>query len=275
MRLKENIQKRKFSGTFFWYPIANGKGKPLWPGKFPDKRSVEQLRKSIPSDIAWEREYMLRIIADQEQVVHPEWLHYYKELPDDKELRMTVIGIDLAISQKETADFTSMVTAKLYDYGKDMRAYILPNPVNERLTFPNQVERIKLEAKKFSRPHVCIEDVGYQRAIIQQLEKEDLKAEGIKTHGQDKRARLAVGTHLIQSGQVLFPEKGAEKLIEQLTGFGIEKHDDLADAFAITLLKVIDEKKSAPGFIFLDLGGPNRFDPFYGNRRRFSRNQVW
>lgn len=35
---------------------------------------------------------------------------------------------------------------------------------------------------------------------------------------------------------VLFPETGCERLIEQLVGFGVEKHDDLVDAFTMALL---------------------------------------
>ena len=40
-------------------------------------------------------------------------------------------------------------------------------------------------------------------------------------------------TAAIQSGHILFPQRGAEELIGQLTGFGVEKHDDLADAFSL------------------------------------------
>ena len=33
---------------------------------------------------------------------------------------------------------------------------------------------------------------------------------------------------------------GCEELIEQLIGFGKEKHDDLADAFTILVLRIIE-----------------------------------
>jgi len=47
---------------------------------------------------------------------------------------------------------------------------------------------------------------------------------------------------MVQSGKVLFPKKGAERLIEQLVHFGMEKHDDLADAFAILLAGIQENK---------------------------------
>jgi hypothetical protein len=50
---------------------------------------------------------------------------------------------------------------------------------------------------------------------------------------------------------VLFPRYGCEQLIEQLTGFGVEKHDDLADAFAILILKTIEENTGGSFGFFL------------------------
>lgn len=50
--------------------------------------------------------------------------------------------------------------------------------------------------------------------------------------------RLSMTTSMIKNGQILFPPTGTEELIQQLTGFGVEKHDDLADAFVMAVLKV-------------------------------------
>ena len=45
---------------------------------------------------------------------------------------------------------------------------------------------------------------------------------------------------MIQSGKILFPENGAEELITQLVGFGVEKHDDLVDAFSSVIISIMD-----------------------------------
>ena len=42
---------------------------------------------------------------------------------------------------------------------------------------------------------------------------------------------------------MLFPRRGAETLIAQLVGFGTERHDDLADALVILLLKAMEQPK--------------------------------
>lgn len=260
MRLRQSIKDGTLDGLFCWYPLCDSTGKSLWPGKYPDRESIERLHKKVPSRVDWEREYMLKIIATQEQLIHRSWIQYYQELPKDlnhetTKYRYTGIGIDLAISQNETADYTAMVAARVYGYDEKMRIYILPNPVNERLTFPQQRERIKGLSNSLDKADIYIEDVGYQSAIIQELHHEGYKAKGVKTRGADKRSRLAVVTHLIQKGQVLFPTKGCKDLIQQLVGFGVESHDDLADAFAILLYKVI-ERNQEPGVGIWFLGGP-------------------
>ncbi len=40
----------------------------------------------------------------------------------------------------------------------------------------------------------------------------------------------------IQRGVILFPARGAEDLVAQLVGFGIERHDDMVDALTLAVL---------------------------------------
>jgi len=256
MRLKHAIDEEKLDGQFFAYPLLSKDNEIAWTAKFPTHRDVEKLRLTIGTDSAWYREYLLRIISDADRLVHPEWIHYYEYLPSEKgtDFRLIATGIDLAISQKDSADFTAMVSAKVYGYKSDLKIYILPFPINKRLDFPQTFEQAKnlsvsLGNGKFTM--LYIEDVGYQPALIQHLQSNLIPAEGVKVSGQDKRARLALITHLIKQGNILFPKKGAEELIQQLTGFGIEKHDDLADAFSLLILKIqeLDNKPTTEFFI--------------------------
>ena len=250
--LQRNIEDGKTTGISKEFPLLDETGKSLWPGKFPTEAEVEQERNKVMDERAWQREYLLRIIPEEDQVVHPDWIHYYDELPskNNDEYQYTYTGVDLAISDKDTADYTAMVSAQVHGYEDNMKIYILPNPVNERLDFPQTRERIKDLSKTLgggTASPIFIEDVGYQAALIQELEREGYPAEGVKLHGQDKRARLVITTHLIKNGQILFPRQGAELLIQQLTGFGVERHNDLVDAFTILIRKVIDNNYARPG----------------------------
>jgi predicted phage terminase large subunit-like protein len=255
-RLERSIAEGTMDGIYRAYSLLDEKGNPTWPGKFPNQKAVDDERKKGFSEAAWQREYLLRIIPDDSQVVYREWIQYYDydKLPtNNNELRATVVGVDLAISQENNADYTAIVSALIYGSGENYRVYILPNPVNERLTFPQTIERLKIIHKSLNThryPKICVEDVGYQRAVIQQLENMDYLVEGTKV-SCDKRSRLTTITHLIQQGKILFPAKGAERLISQLLGFGVEKHDDLVDAFTIVGHQAIKFNTSFTGIIWI------------------------
>lgn len=115
------------------------------------------------------------------------------------------------------------------------------------MDFPTTVERAIAVSKVLGGgvpTKLAIEEVGYQRSIIDHLKNLNIPAQGLPTHGQDKRERLSSVSHLIQQGKVLFPRHGAEPLITQLTGFGKERHDDLSDALVIVLLYIMGDDSS-------------------------------
>ena len=55
-----------------------------------------------------------------------------------------------------------------------------------------------------------------------------------------KRSRLSLVSHLIKSGVIVFSKKGCGLLISQIVGLGVEKHDDLMDAFVILVMYTLD-----------------------------------
>lgn len=254
MRIKEDITKGKINGVFKEYPLMQS-GAILWPGKYPTMAEVEEERRKLGNDFAWEREYMLKIIPSDEQAIRKDWIQYYDKLPKKGEMDWADypkywgvrIGIDLAISQKDTADYTAMVPALLYDSGRDGRIYILPGIINRKITFPETVDLCKDLYKIYKKdtersPELVIEDVAYQRSLPQQLESEGIY-DVMTCHpgNQDKRTRLILTANMIKSGKVKFPKEGAEELISQIVNFGSEKHDDLADAFSNLVLSVIED----------------------------------
>lgn len=283
MRLKKGIENEKLNGKFFAYPLLDINNTIAWPTKFQTLADVEKLRASIGTDSAWYREYLLRIISDADRLVHPEWIQYYDEIPseDSGDFHYTATGIDLAISKRESADYTAMVSAKVFGYNDKLKIYILPHPVNERLSFPETYEKARALSKDLGNGQytkLFIEEVGYQTALIQDLSNHNVPAEGVKVSGQDKRSRLALITHLIKQGKVLFPKGNqAEQLTMQLTGFGTEKHDDLADAFSLLLLKILEEDRGEPSVFIVDLGNfYDRFSPLGNlNEDRLTMDTVF
>ncbi len=139
-------------GQYREYPLLDVHGKTLWPGKYPTQQAIDDERTRIGSEAAWHREFLLTILSNAERVIHPEWIQLYDEFPTEQStptkgmkvsFMHTATGIDLAISLSDSADFTAMVSARLYYIDGKTRMYILPNPVNEKLTSLETLERAK------------------------------------------------------------------------------------------------------------------------------------
>lgn len=253
MRLKENIENKSLDGVFRNYPIFLDNKTISWPGKFPSMEKINSLKRNIGDERAWQREYLLRIVSEEDQVVYPEWIHYYDELPDKKAIRMVLMGVDLAISKKENADCSAIISAVIADFYDEAKIFILPSIINRRMNFPETIRQIEALYKANEEINRCVdvlvEDVGYQRAVTEQLREKDYEAFNIKV-SSDKRSRLITATPLLQNKRILFPKKGAEELIRQLVGFGMEKHDDLADAFTLIAHRLT--KESPPDLVTCD-----------------------
>ncbi|MBU0649543.1 hypothetical protein KJ969_05645 [Patescibacteria group bacterium] len=244
MRLKLDVEEKRIEGIFKAYPLLDQNQAIAWPGKYPNMESVEDEKLKSGNNTAWQREYLLRIVSDADRVIDPDWIQYYdsETEPWEDYHFIDYIGVDLAISEKSGADCTAIVRLKICNSGDKKWAYIAPHPFNKRIPFPEQVNQIKIMAmslrKSYRYPKIFIEKVSYQESLVQQLRVTGIHTEGIPPHG-DKRERLALTTAAIKEGLVKFPNKGAEELIAQLIGFGVEKHDDLADAFSLAVNQFI------------------------------------
>ncbi len=238
------------SGVYRIYPIIDGRGKIAWRGKYPNKQSIEEEKRKTVNNISWHREYLLKLISSEDQIVKDSWIHYYDEMPPLSMLRYIIVGVDLAISQSQTADYTAMVALYVFGKGNNFQIYVGRYIVNKRLTLHQTVLTAKQLQYSISGGQAItfvVEDIGYQQSAIELMKTEGIKAEGVKLHGQDKYTRLSMTTPYFEQGKIFFPKKGAELLISQLKGFPFEKHDDSVDAFIYGILKV-QEDENRPKF---------------------------
>lgn len=264
-RFINEINLKTRDGIYKAYPFLKD-GNPLWPEKFKNKALIEIQKKKIGNEKVFRREFMLEIVPEDDQVIYLSWIHYYDNLPvlTGSGYRFTAIGVDLAISDKDSADYTAFVSALIFGYGEDMKIYILPNPVNKRINFSTtEVELKNLVESLGGKDNVkiYIENVGYQQAFVEVMQNQGFMAEGVSVNSASKRERLMFISHLVRTGKVLFPRYGAENLINQLIGFGIEKYDDLADAFSLLIKKAREDSKETINAMLVQLSGD-----FYGSR---------
>jgi hypothetical protein len=85
-------------------------------------------------DVGFRREMLLQVVPEEGQDVLAEDIHYYDDPPFDDGNYMAHGG-DLAISTKESADCTSLVSGEVSWSSGALEIYVQPNPLNRRMTF--------------------------------------------------------------------------------------------------------------------------------------------
>ncbi len=266
MRLVREIDTGKLHGLYRTYPLIDNAGNCLWPGRFPTKEHIEAEKHRIGNELVWFQEYLLQIVSSAIRVVHPNWIKSYDELPSQEPTGIAV-AIDLAFSEKASADYTAMVIGKAYWINEQLRIYILPHPYHARVTALEALEAAKTAARanmiEEAEATLLVENVN-QDLFVGLLQENGLYVKDFRPI-QDKRTRLMQVSPLLQSGQVFFPRTGCEDLISELVNFGLERHDDLADAFAMLLTHLINEYGHEPQSTYLIRGAPNARD--YSSRK--------
>jgi predicted phage terminase large subunit-like protein len=248
-RCKREIETGKMKGKLLEFPILKG-GRPLWPGKHKSLADVEAVRQRIGNEKAWRREFMLQIVPDDGQAVHEEWIRHYREVPKEFDLSAKGCGVDLAISKKDSADYTGMVRGQSGTLNGTPKIYIHPDVVNRHFSMHETVERCALIRSTDDGIEFFVESVGYQEAAIETMKRSWINVKGVRPIG-DKRARLETIAGYIQDGTVEFPETGCEDLIMQLLGFGIEEHDDLVDAFVYLILGLLKSSVGSGSVVWI------------------------
>jgi predicted phage terminase large subunit-like protein len=252
MRLKRS---KKPDGTPLFtcleFPLINAQKQVTWAGKYPNKEAIDKQKARVRSPIAWAREYLLKILAEEDQVIKEEQIHYYpNNLLDQRDdegkpkyrVKDSAVATDLAISEKATADYTAMVSGYRITLDKDDRIAILPNPVNRRMGFEATLEEANRQNDvKPAGTKWFVEDVAYQKAAIQMMKRNGLAVYPMRPI-TDKKARLETVAPFIIDGTVMFPESGCEELIEQLVNFGTEEHDDLVDALVYLIMGMMKRR---------------------------------
>jgi phage terminase large subunit-like protein len=223
-RLQEQIDNGERTGTYREYPVIDKNDHIYWPGKFPDLESIKTEELRIGDKFAWANEFLLTPLGDKEPIIEEGWIQRYIEIP--QELRNQSIayasGVDLAVSEKRTADYTAIVGAKIVGTGEDMKIYLLPNPLNAKTRLPVTIDNICTIASSHDNKHTFyVEEVGTQLGLTQLLKERDIKAIGVAVGRNDKRTRLALISDWIRSGKILFPHKGTEDLERQILNFGL------------------------------------------------------
>ena len=210
-----------------------------WKAAFPTQDAIDK-KKLDMGDIAFRREMLLQVVPEEGQDVLPEDICYYDDPPFDDGNHLAH-GVDLAISTKESADYTAIVSGEVTWTNEVLEIYIQPNPIIRRMNFHDTMDtldNVRYSSKMSSE--FFVEGVAFQQAAIEEMERRAFAVTAMHPI-KDKRARLRVAARYIKNGTVKFPRHGCEELLNQILGYGVERHDDGVDSITYLILGVAQD----------------------------------
>lgn len=209
-------------------------GEALWPQKYDLQNLLTKKNTLGPYD--WNALYQQRPISNENQEFLKENFQYFEDKDiANKELVFTTT-VDLAVSQKQTADNTVLLTIGKELYGSKM--YIV-DITSGRFTPLETIDAMFMIFKKY-RTKFSIESVGYQKALKYFVE-EEMRRRGmffmvdeLKNTKKRKEERIR-GLIPFYRTKVIYHRPTHTKLEDELLTFPFGVHDDHADALAMQL----------------------------------------
>jgi len=201
----------------------------LWEQKFSLELLKEKRKEA--GTVIFNSQYQNEVELMKGAIFKPEWIQYYSSPP----LRLEkMLGIDLAISRKDSADYFALVVAGRER--KSNKIFIL-DAVHDRLSFSRQVETALNFFRKYNSPdspvlRVCVEANAYQEAFAQKLREAGLPVKSV-TRVKDKVSRAYQLQAKFENLEILFPPHSCQDLLQELLLFPQAEHDDLFDAMEI------------------------------------------
>jgi len=143
------------------------------------------------------------------------------------------MGIDLAISEKESADKFAIVIVGML---RKAETYFILDYYEGRLRFSEQTTKIMEYYNKWNPIRACIETNAYQLAKYQEL-KQVHKGMRLKPINQvkDKVTRAWKLSSIFDDNRMFFKKGLQTTLLEQLVLFPSHEHDDLFDALDLAV----------------------------------------
>jgi hypothetical protein len=210
-------------------------GEPLWPENWP-KDVLEEKREQLGADV-FSTEYENEPLSDEERIIKREWIevHWYTPTlrPPLSDLR-TFLGVDPATGKH---DGTGMASIGVDSKGILWELDSWAETVSENTTVTQMIT--KHEA--FGYELIGWEEVtfsGIYANLVMSRAAESgiyLPIKKIPAMRGGKDATWRFLSPLIENGIIRLREKGAGKLIDQLTNYPKWKFDDLGDALGLAV----------------------------------------
>lgn len=197
-----------------WTDPRQEEGELLWPELFP-REVLDELKLGLGS-MNYAAQFQQSPVPASGGQFKQQWLRYFYqednyyvlERPEGMkrflvESCQLFATADLAISEKETADY-SVFCVWAITPDKDL---LLIERIRAHFDNPEQQKQLRKLYDRFGLSFLLIESVAYQLALVQQLRKDGLPVREYKPRGKgDKVARATTAAVLYENGQVYHPK---------------------------------------------------------------------
>jgi len=225
-------------------------GEALWPERYP-VAALQRIKDSVGSYV-WSALFQQRPSPEGGAFFKRDHFRYWRPclasqgdfelLPRDLPPRVVARSacvvfqtVDLAISQKETADWTVVATWAL----TPDRVLLLLDVDRVRAEATTHADLVKGAWQRHRSAFASVESVQYQMALVQVLRRDGVAVREFRPHG-DKVARARTAQVYCETERVFLPE-GAPFLDEferELLAFPTGKHDDQVDTLSMAVIEV-------------------------------------
>jgi len=265
---------RKCYTSIGWCDPRTEEGELLWPQRF-NHETLARYKRDLGS-IGYAAQYQQSPAPSGGAQFRKNWFRYFTETETDtayvletndgqrsvlKEQCRDFSTVDLAISGKQTADYTVFsiwaVTPE--------RDLLLLDVIREHLNNPDQLKQLRLLHLRYPNLYFKIESVAYQVALVQQALIEGIPCRPYNPSGKgDKVARASIASIWMENGKIYF-RKNASYLIDvetELLLFPMGAHDDIVDTFSLAADDVVNPSGSSVWSIDDDdsIVDPENFD---------------
>jgi predicted phage terminase large subunit-like protein len=235
-------------------PLGRAPGAALWPERYP----VEELLKvkATARTRTWAALYQQRPLPEEGQLFRRSMFRYYRDAGDHfiaktsagerlipKDQGYTFTTADLAISEKETADYCAFGA-----YFVSARNELLKlDLIRDRIPGPDQERVIQDLLERWRGARGWVENTQYQASLVQRLVRMGLPIVGFKAD-RDKTSRAQTLASRMEAEAFFLPESAPWLGVAEaeLLEFGPGcPHDDIVDEMAQAAI-VINESPGAP-----------------------------
>lgn len=196
---------------------------PTWVNPYIDKLEIEAMRNGMPR-LSFLQEIEAQFVSFAGTFIKAEYLRSGQP-PAGLKLYQ---GVDLAISMRENADYTAIVTVGV----DEATGFVwIVDAERKRVGFRDALTFIKEKAARYRPESIAIEAVQYQAAVVEELLRSTDLPIRKASPDKDKLTRAQGLITRYENGLVWHAETLPKYFTDELLSFGPDaEHDDLVDA---------------------------------------------